>query len=1170
MPIEGVSFSAANASGDFDVSSDTLTLRTNQISGDKVEGGTISAITINTFTTGTRFVTADGSLLAGASLNELSGSGSVIIGGGSVISTYKNLVYDSFGFIGGGSGNVAGSSADGDPSIGAIYATVLGGGMNKAAGRSAAVAGGVQVQATGDYSTSLGGAVNLASGSYSVVLGGKVAKATGNYSSSMGATTTASGTHSSVIGGATSTSSGDYAVGMGRSARATLAGAFVFSDSSSTSYTSAAADSFSVLAKGGMSMDTSRVCFGHDANDVSGVDGAVVGGGGTAAAPNSVTDSYSVVAGGSGNTAGDGGAAKYSAAFSVVMGGESNSAGANRTVVAGGESNVASARLSAVGGGLSNTAGGVGAVVGGGESNTVSASAGAVLGGESSTASGILSVAAGLSSTASGTEAAASGHTSTASGIQSVAFGLNAVASGLASVAGGSATTASASGSTAIGGVSNTASGANSTSFGGDSSVVGGADAVVFGGELHSAAGEKSSAIGGKSGAVSGVSSSVIGGESSSISSDHSTVIGSFGTVSAAHSGVLMVGSDSTSISSSAANGVALFASGGMRLHSNTVVVGDKSTTATALEPMSPTASNTGGAKLSISAAAGSGSGDGGMIMLDAGAGATDGIIRIGSHVSSGVRIGAASDYSQGGNTFTTHLFGKLVVHGDFDVVSVQNLSTSSVTEEKFLSDEAMVYQEMARVPTVRGLETSDSMTNGSSNGSIVLDAAQSGSVQHVTIGSVNATALYFGILDTVNTTMHGPVSFGGDVDFGNLLSSPTDLTVNINDAGTQGNLTVNGKNVFVLNAANTTLNGDFVQTTTAEGVEGVTIDSVLKPMETIIDIITANAVSTLETSVKEGESNVVALGRGSGGFVNGSGTTVIGTEGVIITRNKATSVGGVGHALSGYRSTAVGGENAIVTETNSVAVGGSGAEVFAGRSAAIGVTNGGGAYGYKSIALGKGAKAFAGSFAFGPTPAAAADGSLTNAFVVSAAGGITLMSSGSGAGVSLASGSGSFSTLSSRSAKTDVKSVDEEEVSRQLHENVGVYEWKYKDEEEGILHMGPISEDFYSAFHLSNSNRTISTVDADGVKIAAIKVGALCQFLHISLRITLYCNVALCMHLPGAAHSGPPTLLSYTRTLSSSYSSNVWLDRYVEGDGRKKLDSCIAKSGSSTHQYAM
>jgi hypothetical protein len=47
---------------------------------------------------------------------------------------------------------------------------------------------------------------------------------------------------------------------------------------------------------------------------------------------------------------------------------------------------------------------------------------------------------------------------------------------------------------------------------------------------------------------------------------------------------------------------------------------------------------------------------------------------------------------------------------------------------------------------------------------------------------------------------------------------------------------------------------------------------------------------------------------------------------------------------------------------------------------------------------------------------------------------------------------------------------------------------WRYKSEAAGVLHMGPMSQDFRGAFGLGADDRAIGTVDADGVAFAAIQ----------------------------------------------------------------------------------
>ena len=47
---------------------------------------------------------------------------------------------------------------------------------------------------------------------------------------------------------------------------------------------------------------------------------------------------------------------------------------------------------------------------------------------------------------------------------------------------------------------------------------------------------------------------------------------------------------------------------------------------------------------------------------------------------------------------------------------------------------------------------------------------------------------------------------------------------------------------------------------------------------------------------------------------------------------------------------------------------------------------------------------------------------------------------------------------------------------------------WSYKSQDPSIRHMDPMAQDFYAAFGLSADETHISTVDADGVALAAIQ----------------------------------------------------------------------------------
>jgi hypothetical protein len=47
---------------------------------------------------------------------------------------------------------------------------------------------------------------------------------------------------------------------------------------------------------------------------------------------------------------------------------------------------------------------------------------------------------------------------------------------------------------------------------------------------------------------------------------------------------------------------------------------------------------------------------------------------------------------------------------------------------------------------------------------------------------------------------------------------------------------------------------------------------------------------------------------------------------------------------------------------------------------------------------------------------------------------------------------------------------------------------WSYKLDKGSIRHIGPMAQDFSAAFGFGSDNRSITTLDADGVALAAIQ----------------------------------------------------------------------------------
>ncbi|HEX3469418.1 MAG TPA: tail fiber domain-containing protein, partial [Candidatus Elarobacter sp.] len=107
--------------------------------------------------------------------------------------------------------------------------------------------------------------------------------------------------------------------------------------------------------------------------------------------------------------------------------------------------------------------------------------------------------------------------------------------------------------------------------------------------------------------------------------------------------------------------------------------------------------------------------------------------------------------------------------------------------------------------------------------------------------------------------------------------------------------------------------------------------------------------------------------------------------------------------------------------------------------------------------------------------------------FLARAAGGFTLYTNaGATVGAQLAAGSGTWSSASDRNLKTDVVRIDDAAVLDKVAA-LPIERWSYKSER-GVRHVGPMAQDFYAAFGVGEDDKHITSIDEDGVALAAIK----------------------------------------------------------------------------------
>ena len=92
----------------------------------------------------------------------------------------------------------------------------------------------------------------------------------------------------------------------------------------------------------------------------------------------------------------------------------------------------------------------------------------------------------------------------------------------------------------------------------------------------------------------------------------------------------------------------------------------------------------------------------------------------------------------------------------------------------------------------------------------------------------------------------------------------------------------------------------------------------------------------------------------------------------------------------------------------------------------------------------------------------------------------------GGGGGLAALSNGGTWTNASSRTYKENFTAVNGLDVLSRLVA-LPIMTWDYIGSSEG-LHMGPVAEDFKASFGLAGDGKSISTVDADGIALAAIQ----------------------------------------------------------------------------------
>lgn len=220
------------------------------------------------------------------------------------------------------------------------------------------------------------------------------------------------------------------------------------------------------------------------------------------------------------------------------------------------------------------------------------------------------------------------------------------------------------------------------------------------------------------------------------------------------------------------------------------------------------------------------------------------------------------------------------------------------------------------------------------------------------------------------------------------------------------------------------------------------------------------------------------SIASGAYSFVACQGSQAVGISSVSM---------GTGCNANGAYSIAM-GRGSTASDSSSVAIG-----YHNTASGKYGVS-----FGYETVASGSYSMALGfwastngkkGSFVFADNSSSSVtNSSADNQFLVRSSGGALFYSNTAlTAGVSLPAGGGSWASVSDKNKKEHFKNVDGDAVLKKL-DQLSVTTWNYKTQASSIRHIGPMAQDFYKLFRYGESDTTITTIDIDGVSLAAIQ----------------------------------------------------------------------------------
>jgi hypothetical protein len=251
------------------------------------------------------------------------------------------------------------------------------------------------------------------------------------------------------------------------------------------------------------------------------------------------------------------------------------------------------------------------------------------------------------------------------------------------------------------------------------------------------------------------------------------------------------------------------------------------------------------------------------------------------------------------------------------------------------------------------------------------------------------------------------------------------------------------------------------------------------------------NAVSGAESTVAGGGGNTASYVYGAAAVGGGVVNTANGYGSVVAGGYDNTASGGY------YGACTVSGgsyNSAGPNENNSATVAGGYYDTASGYSSTVAGGQDNTASGDYSFAAGNHAQALHdGSFVWADDHYFPLASTGSNAVFFRCTGGAKFVTAidGSGnqtAGVHILNGDTAWSSLSDKNAKKNFQPVDGKAVLDKLAA-IPVQQWNYKWEADtNTPHLGPMAQDFKHAFYPGRDDKSISTLEFDGVELAAIQ----------------------------------------------------------------------------------